>query len=383
MADSPTYGATLTDELRKIIKDTAWVFGQMELQAIAGTSALVEVTDDTLITTTAGAGAPVAQHLHFSDAANSTIEGLIAVLKAASYDAEALEDADPHHATTDLRIMGPTNCLNTKVILYTRRFSDAELDACVLRAVQRHNLSVPIDPALPFTGVYTPATVPAAHQQFILLLAQIEVLKVQVMDGVKRRGTDFTVEQFGALSNALETEYDRTLQRYLARRNVLTPEQAEDIGAGIIVQGTITRQAARYPSNSALWPYETSELAGNRRTVPGAASQPLATPTLTGEALGAGKVKLTWTRNRSTEFEKYELWRNTSATVSNISDVVRPAGAIDAQGERIRTETIQSQCIWVDGATDALAAGDYWYILYVFNNNGDQTGSAVVKVTVT
>lgn len=398
MADSPTYGVTLTDKLRTIIKDTAWTFGQMELQSLTGASALVEVTDDTLITTTTGTGAPASQQLHFAEEANATIEQLASVLNAAGYIAVLLEDADPHHATTDLRVIGPTDCFTAKVILSTRRFSDAELDACVLRAVQRHNVSVPIDPVLPFLGTYTAATVPVAHHQFVLLLAQIEVLKVQVMDGVKRRGTDFSVESFSALANALETEYDRTLQRYLTRRNVLTPEQSDVIGAGEIVQGVITREAARYPSNSALWPFSMGDSFLGRRIVPGSQSLAPAVPTLIATALGLGLVKLTWTRNRDTMFDHYEIWRNTTSEVgsivSNISDLVRPAGAIAAQGEKIRTEAIQVQCIWVDGAMTPLDAAlapvlpaitkvaNYWYILYVFNKNGDQSESGIVPVIV-
>jgi hypothetical protein len=82
-------------------------------------------------------------------------------------------------------------------------------------------------------------------------------------------------------------------------------------------------------------------------------------------------------------FWKYEVWRSTTPMVSNISDYVRPAGAIPPQGVRIRLETMQSTGQWVDGASPyPLAPNTYYYRLYVFNRNGKTAEGDVVEAIV-
>jgi hypothetical protein len=374
VANSPAYGVSLVDELRAIVKDTAWIYGQFDFEITAGTVALVEVTDTLFKTTTTGG--PAALNLDLDHAAYATIELLVNYLNTqANTRATLLEDADPHHTSTDLRVMVPTVCLNTKAILYTRRYSDTELEGCLNRALLRHNFSIPIDPTAPWTGNYTLATVPPAHYQFILLLGQIEVLKMQVMDGVKRRGTDLTADTFNALRTALEEEYQRTLDRYLAKQDHISVADTEDLGSGVIVQGTLTRNSSRYVPAGQWEP--------GFRVVPSAQAQAPAVCALSAVALGSGLVKLLWVRSRDLHFRRYELWRHTADTVSNISNYVRPAGAIAALGERLHQEEDQQVTIWVDGATTALTPGDYFYRLYVYTDNEDFAEGDVVPCTVT
>lgn len=383
MSDSPVYGTLLRDRLRKLIKDTSYEYPQLDIRVVSGAyaSATVEVLDDSLVLTRDASTSTL------SFGTYPTIELLLAPLRAiADVTVRLVGDGDPNHVTQGLQVIPPTNCLNRTVMLYSRRWSDSELDYLIDLAVQRHNLSIPIDGLTGWTGNYTSADVPTNHQQMVLTLAQIEVLKAKIQDSLKRRGTDMSSTDFTQLIGALETQYSADLARYREwlRDRVPTLEESASLDAGQIIVGTQLRETGFYQSRAASAHLTSrSGWIGRSRRVPSAAVPAPTAPVLSATQISAGVVKLTWTENRELSFDKYELWRGTSADLSNESEYAQPSGSIPATGTKIRTEVASHRPLWVDGATTALTADTYYYRVYAFNRNGRYASSNIVSVTVT
>lgn len=364
--DSPVYGGSLIDALRRVIKDTGWVYPQFEFSVTGATTAILEVTDGHFLVTASGGGVPSSDLLLKQDT-TATIELLVATLSAKlGYVATLIEDGNPNHASTDLMVLGPTSCLNTTIILKTRRWSDDELATVLQMAIDRHTLSADPDEFINWNPPYTIATVPASHQYVILLLAQIELLKMQVLDATRRRGTDLTPEQFMGLKQSFEAEYDSLLARSKQRQPKYTEENTRDLGTGDGIQGSFVR---RRPGD--IYSSHTQ------------APQPPASY-LSAKVLGSGKVFLEWTPCYDASFYRYELWRHTTDEVSCFFKYVQPAGSLPETGEKVRMEFNPRKTNWVDGATAALTPGTYYYRVYVFNKNELYTGSdPVLAVEVT
>lgn len=385
MADSPTYGTGLADKLRVLIKDTAYQYPQLRVGVPAGgviTTATLEVVDDSISVFLNGTESLIDLSPESDDA--ETIEKLVPVLQDihASLQVGLVGDGDPHHASLALQPIPPTNIYSTSVLLYTRKWSDADLQSAIDRAVERHNFRVPVSLSAPiWTGNYTAVTVPSNHHQFILTLAHIEVLKMMAQDVARRRNTDVSVSDWNTLISVLETSYNSDMLAYLESldRRADTEVETEELGSGDVILGNLYREAGFYSARRSA---SRASGYGAQRT-PGAVLPSPPTPTLTATALGSGAVKLSWSRNRDTSFGKYELWRGTTASVSNESDFAQPSGSLVATGEKIRTEASQHQVIWVDGALAPLPAGTYYYRLYTFNRNNLFSGSSVVSVSVT
>lgn len=385
MPNSPTYGSELLDSLRRIIRDTSYQDIQFEAQVGSPASAAtVEVQDNTLSFDCTGVSD---LDIDLTDSLYDTIEKVVNYINSSGtgYFAELLADSDPAHDSTDLKVMIPTVCLNKKVQFKTRRWSDAELGAAVDRAVSRHNMNVPRDPTMGFTANYTSLNVPEDHKQFVLLLAQIEVYNSMIQLGIKRRGLDMKAEDFVAIVKTLEDRYSNDLKRWMEiRKNqVVDPDDLEDLGSGDVVLGFAVRNSLRTGT-----------------AVPQAGAKLPRSVSLSATALGSGKVKLEWSRNRDDRFWMYEIWRGDTSDVSNFSEFVTPAGSVDATGTKIRTETRQWATNFVDGVTEgALTPGTYYYIIYVFApaigtsesrynysnayQKMDFAASEVVQVTVT
>jgi len=383
VADSPTYGAGILDELRRILKDTAYEYPQFSMECTDGaaSSAIVEVTDSTLVTTITG-GTTSNLSISLTNANYATIEKLVNYINTQSnYSATMIGDGDPNHASSDLQIMPPSSIKVTNVIFRSRRWADSELSNAVDRAVSRHNLSIPNELGLNYAGNYTAANLPKEHWYFVLLLSQIEAIKILIQDSSKRRGIDLNVTDAIAIKVALESEYTDQLNRFLARSNaLLTEDDTKDLGSGDVLIGHSYRESLRTGND---WSVNGYRYPSGPHTVGYGISPKPSTETLTVKPLGSGKVQVTWTRNRDTSFWKYELWRSTDSDVSNIADTVQPAGAIESDAVKVRTEYWQEKSNWIDGAATALDVGTYYYTLYVFNRNSEQTQSNVVKVVVT
>lgn len=358
----------LTDALRSILKDTNFLSRQFDLQIMSGTTGLVSVINGAL-TITATAGAP-----SFSFSTYTTIAQLVDAINASSntFKATLVQDADPDHDTTDIPLMPPVDALLKPVVFSTRMWSDDELTGILERAVNRHNMSIPTDATLKFRGSYSLTNLPSEHEYFVLLLGQIEALKVQIQSSVKRKGLDLSVTDFVALKASLEKEYADQLKLFFARRVTLTAADVKDIGSGDIVEGQTYRQSLH---TSRRYPF-------GPRIVPSAmAPRPVGVHLMV-TALGSGKALLKWGYNRDPTFYRYEVWRGVTSAVSDISEIANPQ-VITPTGIRVATLYYRNQTLWIDGAATPITPGVYYYVVYVFNTNNDDTPSNVAVVTVT
>lgn len=370
----PTTSSTtgsLIEALRQILKDTNFLSRQIDIVISTGAAGLVSVIDGALSVT----ATTITQDYLFSQ--YPTMADLVAAVNQSATNgnitAELVQDGDPDHATADLQLMPPTNALGQHVLLSTRMWSDDELDNMVTRAINRHNMSIPADATLRFRGNYSAMNLPSEHEYFVLLLAQIEALKTQIQSSSKRKGTDLSVTDFVALKGALEREYADQLKLFFGRRTTPTAADVKDIGSGDVIEGQTYRQSLH---TGPRYPY-------GPRIVPSAAAPKPVAVHLTASALGSGQVMLQWGFNRDSSFNRYEVWRGATPAVSDISDFANPLQTVTPTGIRIATTYYRNQTLWVDGAATPVAAGVYYYVVYVFNTNNDGTPSNAVVVTVT
>jgi hypothetical protein len=366
VVDSPNSGGGLLDEFRRRLGDTAYNFVQCEVSCDdpAATVAIVEVTDSHFITTITG-GATLAVDLDLTDPAYDTIEKLVNFLAARTatkiYRALMASNGEPTHASTDLAIIPPTDFLRRSVQLKSRRWSDAELTNMLNVAITKLSRDVGVE--------YSLTTVPSAIKDLLFLLGNVEMYWDQINNVSKRQGTDLRVEDFRTLHQALLDEYGRSLAAYKSSLPIpvvtLTPEQLDDMGSGEIIVGTQIRRNLR-----------------TGRWTPSSAVGSPAAEQIEAVFIGGAKIQLSWTRSRHANFHHYEIWRGTTADVSNISEVVRPLGSVQAQGVKIRLEYDIERTLWIDGGSSPLPPGAYFYKLYVFNHNGEFAGSQVASATV-
>lgn len=363
MPNSPVYEGGLRDKLRRLIKDTAWTYPQFTFQVTGGTACTVEVTDNHFITV--GTGVPSVDFV-LTNTGYETIELLVSALRNAdaTYQVTLIEDGNPNHVSNDLGLIGPTDCFAQSVVFRTRRWSDEEFDDVLQNAIDRHAIVLPPDKYYNWQPPYTVATVPANHHYLILLLAQIEVLKMQMADSTRRRGLELQPEQFVTLKQALEDEYRNSIESLTRRNAERHPEDTEDLGSGNIIQGQFYRRK----------PGEFFVMGAN-------APYPLPT-TVDAEALGSGKTLLRWKPSIQQEFYKYEIWRGTTVAVSNEHLYVRPQGSVTATGELVKTIWDRNSTRWVDGVENTVTPGAYYYRIYTFNRGGLYSGSAPIPVTV-
>jgi hypothetical protein len=248
----------------------------------------------------------------------------------------------------------------------TRRWSDSEIREALERAIARHTLSVEPDSFYGWQPPYTVESVPTTHHYLILLLAQIEMLKLQLQDTQQRRGIDLQPEQFVTLKQALEDEYRSTLDLMVRRRPVLTEETAQDLGTGDFLMGQYFRRRAG------------DTISPSVHSVPPLATQMEIT------ALGSGKAQLKWKPSTESNFLRYEIWRSNTTAEMNIDHLfVKPAGSLTANCVLVFTEYDRNATNLIDGYSTALTAGTYWYRIYTYNRNGQYTGCDVHSVVVT
>lgn len=372
MPDTATAGTTgLLGELREQIKDTAWNHPQFSISVGGGASSVtLEIEEDGLSVTVVGGTAPSAD-VSFTNSSYNTIEKVVRYLQSlGGYNVEFTESGDPRHASTDLARQAPTSILNTGYVARTRRWSDAELTSLLTNAMRRHNSSVPHMVQLNYTGDYTFDTIPEKHKYFIILLAQIEMLKTLISDASKRRGTDLNVADYDTWKRSLEDEYASALDRLIKGAESTPPVELTEIDQGDVVIGHSYRTRLRpaYPHFNRVIPSQIAPM-------------PKAS-TITAIHEEDGVVLLEWSRNRDMNFYKYEVWRGETDEVSNRSRTITPVNIITFDGALVHTQSLQYKTTFIDGTVTPLDPGLYYYRVYVYNMNGEYVGSQPVSIEI-
>lgn len=365
MADSPNATGGILDEFRRQIGDTSYLYVQCEIvcdDALA-TAATVEVTDAHLITTVDGINATAEPFdLDLTLPANDTVEKLCANVRShTKWSASVASDGENSHASSDLEITAPKDCLRRKVQLRSRRWSDSELETILNTALIKLNRDTGLD--------YTLTTVPSKMKDLLFLLGSIGQYWDQINNATKRRALDLRVDDFRTLHQALLDEYDRAIKAFKESQpptvGELTQEQIDEMTSGEFIVGTQFRRnlrTGRYAPSVAL-PFPAIE-------------------SLMATFVGGGKVRLDWSRSRTPSFYRYEVWRGTTIDVSNISDIARPAGSLPVTGTKIAMVPSPERTLWVDGGTSPLPPGTYYYRLYVYDVNGNWSASEIAMATV-
>ena len=371
MPDTATVATGLVGELREQIKDTAWVHTQFSVRVSATgvTSAILEIEEGAFSIAVVGGSVPSVD-VQLTSTSYNTVGKIATYLASLGYDVQFAESGDPNHPSTDIGVQAPTSVLNNTYHIKTRRWSDAELNSLLRNAMRRHNTSVPHMTQLNYTGDYTLDNVPDNHKYFVVLLAQIEMLKTLVSDSSKRRGTDLNVADYDTWKRSLEDEYAAALDNLVKSAEATPPPVLTEQDQGDIIIGHSYRYrfGARYPNRSPMIP---------------AALAPMPKPvTIVGISYEDGVVMLEWTRSRDLAFHKYEVWRGTTDDVSNRSRVVTPVNVITFDGTLVHTQPLQHKTVYIDGVATALTPGLYYYRIYTYNQNGDFSASQAVSVTV-
>lgn len=362
MANSPSNDGGLLNEFRRRIGDTAYTYTQCEISCddASATIALLQVSDSHLITTLANAAEAIALTLDLHDVAYGTIERLVHYINSqAGYAARVASDGEGIHVSADFEVIAPKDILRRYVQLKTRRWSDAELEDFLLRAVSKLSRDT--------NKRFDIVTLPSQMRDLLFLLGTLGVYWDQINNATKRRGLDLSVDDFRTLHGAITDEYERSLKSYLAQQEIIESEELEDTGgSGDIILGTQYRRNLRTGrlTPSALSPY------------PPAA-------TIAAAFIGGGKVQVNWTPVRISNFNHFELWRGTTPELNNLSEVARPLGSIAATGVKLTLEYAPERTLWVDGGTSPLPPGTYFYRLYTYNHNGQYTSSVnIAQATV-
>jgi len=363
MADSPNATGGMLDEFRRQIGDTSPTYVQCEVVCDdpLATKALVEVTDSDIVFTVEG-GTATGFELDLTQPATDTIEKLCATIRThEKFSASVASDGEGVHASSDLEIIPPKDCLRRKVQLRSRRWSDSELETILSAALIKLNRDTGLN--------YTLLNVPSKLKDLLFLLGTIGQYWDQINNATKRRAVDFRVEDFRTLHQSLLDEYDRAIKAYKDVQppaiGTLTQEQIDEMTSGEVIIGTQYRRNLR-----------------TQRITPSIALPFPAAETILATVVGGGKIRLDWSRSHSPAFHHYEVWRGTTADVSNISEISRPVGALPVTGTKIAMVPVVERTLWVDGGTSPLPPGTYYYRLYVYDVNGNWSASDIVTGTV-
>lgn len=356
----------LLKELREKIKDVRHGQHSLTISVVDASSAIMEVTDGRLITSISGGSAPDL-NLGLTDSRYDTIGKLHqAISRSPGYVSNMDQDADPDHASIDISSFGPTEFSKTGIGLNHHVFSDQELESILQRAVQRHNPSMSI------------ATLPPNEAVFVMMLAQAGVYREQAYDASKRRGLDKEASSLVRLAESLEGVYASDTARLA--RSIQSPKEANPnkIGEGDFVMGTFRRQSLR-----------------TGLTTPFAAADDV-DPAILVEpedlAVEDDNIKITWQKNRNTDFGGYELWIDSRELVQRwqqgqqtTSRLVRSSSsgygrALTPYGFITTMENIgQGMDRFVVEMLEPETT--YYFRLFITSYNGVVTGSNVVRAT--
>ncbi len=355
----------LLKELRTKIKDMRHSQHALTISVTEASSAIMEVTGGRLVTSISGGTAPEL-NLGLTDTRYDTIGKLHqAISRSPGYVSNMDADADPDHASIDIDSFGPTEFAGTGVSLHHHVFSDQELEDVLVRAVQRHNPSL------------TPLTMPPSEAVFVMMLAQASVYRQQAYDASKRKGLTKEISSLIQLAESLERAYADDTSR-LARA-IQSPKEANPnvIGEGDFVMASFRRQSLR----TGL----TSPFAAADDVDPAVLLEP------DDVAVEDDNVKLSWQRNKNTDFSAYELWvdhregvkrweqgrQTTSRLVRSTSGYGRSAVLngfittyenVGQNMDRFVVEMLEPETT-------------YYFQLFVTSYNGIISGSNVVRVT--
>jgi len=288
----------LVSQLRRRLKDER--AGRNSFRFLctdqSATDCTLTITRGGLLTTLPiNARQALALSLDLSDPTYGTVRQLVDFMNVQpGYLVEVDRDFEPDHPAADLVLHGPASCLGGAVPIRCHLYSDAELEEFLRTACHRHNIR------------YTPATVPAEEETFVLMLAQSEAYRSLAGDAAKRANMEYTSTELLEMAEALEYTYKGDRTRQLRVIPVATPLDQSDTGRGEVITTAVYRRSMRTgwmgPIGAALEPIPVVLSVEDRD-------------------IEDTKVTLRWTRSREQQFYAYELWRDTRPMIERPPDV--------------------------------------------------------------
>ncbi len=371
------------------------------------TKALLEIGQGLLVITVSGGEAMRSIELQLSDPQYATVQRLVNALSRYPWlNVEQAETIDNDAPSIELRVDGfPDISSGKSAVVKSRLWSNGQIEAFLQDGLQLHNPN------------YTIVSAPKAEYPYILLKANAAALRSLAGDTARRKGLDADADTLLSLAQDLDKQYDSDFERM---RRVIPVAKADmsNVGTGDAIQGTLVRKSyrgwGREPVRAAIPPYPPTLFPPGPNDVEDT------------------RVRLSWSQSRDPYYRTYELWRDTSPNVSrntagynvNTSLAVQPLMPVgsaftgvgtskrvlggsgvwnqsptfdgnfywtlsDFRGTPIVTPTFIDGVIWdsqlYSNATPAPVEPlepdtDYWYKLYLINDNGEASCSEAVKV---
>lgn len=387
--------ASLVSELRRRIRDVRQAQRALGVQVTddRASSAFAELTAGHLIFTVSGGTTP-SLDLDLTSPRYDVMGKLVQALsRVPGYTVSKDEDINLDADALDLEPFGPLDVRGQSVELRHHIFSDRELGSVLSDAVTRHNPS------------FTVSSLPPQEAAFVLLLAQASICRTQAQDAAKRKGLDTTVENLLSLATTFEQTYSDDIRR-LARA-IASPREANPnrMAEGDMVLGTLFRRSPRTgygaPIAANLAPGPAVLLPPDDRDVEDT------------------NVRVVWERNTSTTFANYELWMDFRAEVERWGDprwddrnpYIWPDTLPDRDHQAVASRAGRrlgtSRCVYrafgpnrpadsgsfrgpLDESGQAVHSAvigplepltTYFFRAYVFDVNGEGTGSNVLALT--
>jgi hypothetical protein len=315
----------LVAQLRERLKDTRAGRCAFRLTCVdpLASDCLLDISSAGVLTTRVLRGREARSlTVDFYDPTTSTIRKVVEYLQQQSgYSVVCERDYEADRRSADLSI-NQLSCLGTAVAFKHYMFSDAELEQVVRHACTLHNIS------------YTPATVPPAEHEFVLMLANAAALRTQATDASKRQGMDATVADLLAIAEQLELTYRESMRRQARALPVPVPMDQGDPGRGEVVSSSMYRRSLR---NGWMSPI-------------GATLPPIPVNLeVSAEDVGDTFVTVHWSKNLEQGFYAYELWRDTRPGVVRPPFVSTLADTPSVQHDIVKQQYTSKLCFKSSG----------------------------------
>lgn len=257
-------------------------------------------------------------------------------------------DMDEEFSSISLGDKGPIDCKFNQVSLTHRLFSDVWLSDVLKRALLRHNPSMSLE------------ILPDGEAELVLLLAHSELLKQMATDATKRKGMGMEVAELIKLAELLERNYRE--DRIRLARSIQSPREADSdkMREGDIVVGKMSRR-----------------LRSGRMSAGNIAPEQPVLNDVEPSDIEDTHVYLNWAKTSDTNFFRYEVWRDT------VPGVQRGRGTSVFAGVCLASQDVNRDAMANSGGAYGGLEPEttYFFRLYVYDRNGESTGSQVVSAT--